>query len=234
MSRERAYGRVWLGAMALAAVLGTIWLFAGPSAASDRPVSEKLKKQIGVLEKVVDEVLRDSPNLLIYDSDPTNGVYLEEFGVIFTFQASLVDKDYDWEDAPWFIGNFRIERENGKIIIHHGDEDSDEEKADEDGKAYDDEDVETWIKKKEDHDNRVYTRGKRELVEVLADYGETLTALTDDQWVAIAAFLKNSDFFKENRISHLILKARMRDLRAHSSDRMSYDDLVAKIVEEEY
>ena len=60
---------------------------------------------------------------------------------------------------------------------------------------------------------RIDAQGKQELIDALADYGETMTALRDDQWVAIAAFLGDDQYFKERQISRLVIKARARDLR---------------------
>jgi predicted GNAT family N-acyltransferase len=79
---------------------------------------------------------------------------------------------------------------------------------------------------------QTYEKGRQELIDALADYGETLTALRDDQWVAIAAFLKDNDYFRDRSISRLVIKARMRDLRA--SDQLSREALLARIVVEEY
>ena len=44
------------------------WVGATAVEAADSPVSKKLKRQIGVMEKVIDEVLVESPNLLVYSS----------------------------------------------------------------------------------------------------------------------------------------------------------------------
>ena len=68
----------------------------------------------------------------------------------------------------------------------------------------------------------------------LLDYGETLTPLRDDQWVAVAAFLSRNKFFETSGISRLLIKARMSDLRDHGKGRITESEMRSRVVVEEY
>ena len=64
---------------------------ARPVAAAVPADSRKLSREITVIEKVMDDMLLDSKNLLVYATDHNaHGLYLDEFGVVFSFNASLV------------------------------------------------------------------------------------------------------------------------------------------------
>ena len=76
--------------------------------------------------------------------------------------------------------------------------------------------------------------GDSVIVDVFLDYGDTLTSLEDDQWVAVVAFLRDSSYFSEARISHLALKAKASDLRAYASEKISEKEMVKRIVKDEY
>lgn len=206
--------------------------------ASAEPVSRKLERQISVMEKVLDEALLDSPNILVYSSSPSHGIYLDEFGALFTFEASLVERGDQDDWGKWWKNNIRIDREGGKITVYTHDDEEDPDK-DKDSKVKDDDEMtdEEWSKwrtKRDEAEAKLYERGKKELMHTLLDYGDTLTGLRDNQWVAIAAFLKNSDFFTENRISRLVFKAKMSDLRAFGEGTITEEVMLSRLVEEEY
>jgi hypothetical protein len=218
------------GVIIAAAVTGSFTV----AESADSKVTKKLKKQISVLERVIDEVLVESPNFLVGSRQNTHGVYLEEFGVLLAFEASLISKDGDWEfnlGEGWgrFGKKFKFEEKDGKIIIDLRDDD-DEDDEDDDIEFDEDE----WRAKHEESQKKLYEAGKAELTETLMDYGETLTTLADDQWVAVAAFLRDSDFFASNKISTLIIKAKVGDLRAYSQGNLSDRAIADRIVEEEY
>lgn len=236
MIRSRAKRITSTFAIAAGLILTTSGVLDDAAHAQEGHVSDKMKRQINLMEEIIDEVLIESPYLLIFGGDPTHGVYLEGFGALFGFEASLVDREWDWKEFPWLRNKFRIETEDGKIIIYR-DEDEDKDKdndKDDEIVIESDEDVEDWLENKEADEMKTYESGKGELVDVLADYGETLTRLKDDDWVAIAAFLRDADYFSSRKISRLILRVKMSDLRAHAQDRLSRDDLLERIVQEEY
>ena len=82
----------------LATTLGVIVLLAstilvigvGSSSAGEKMT--KLERQIDVMEGAIDDMLVDSPNFLVHGGDNARGLYIDEFGVIFTFDASLVSE----------------------------------------------------------------------------------------------------------------------------------------------
>jgi len=215
-------------AAGLAVVLGGGCL--SGTAVADPP-SAKLTKQIGVMERILDGVLIDSPNFLVYSQKNTHGVYLDEFGVLFCFEASLINRN---ENQEWWkdLGKkFKVYTQDGKTIIdlQNDDKDKDSDKDVEvpfDGKE--------WKEKHEKAQQELYEHGKAELAEALADYGETLGALRADQKVAVTALLRDSDFLAENEISTLVLTAKVSDLRAYASGNISDKEMRSRIVTEEY
>jgi hypothetical protein len=226
---RKGIGQVFLGGL-FSAVLVTGAV--SSAYAQDGQVTRKLKKQIAVLERVLDEVLVDSPNFLVGSRRNTHGLYLDEFGALFSFEASLISKD---KDFPFGVSvgdwgkDFTIDRDDGKIIISWD--------KDEDGDGEDDThviDEEEMHKKHQESQRELYEAGKAELTEALMDYGETLTTLRDDQWVAVAAFLRDSDFFASNKISTLVFKAKLSDLRAYAQGDISEDAMAKRVVQEEY
>jgi hypothetical protein len=192
--------------------------------------SDKVKRQIGVMESIIDEVLIDSPYFLVSGRDNARGLYLEGFGAVFGFDASLVTSDF-WgrgldiaflEDWGGKVEVDEDEHGNKIITIHKGDKDK-EEKAKEE------------LKKKKKDPKEVYESGKEEMKQTMLDYGETLTFLSDDEHLVIAAFMGKMDFWKDkDRPSRMILKARMKDLRDFTGGRLSEDAAKGKIVFEEY
>jgi hypothetical protein len=192
--------------------------------AQERPVPRKMMKQITVMEQIIDQVLIDSPNFLVPGRENTRGIFLPEFGVLLTFEASLVKKDdWDWE---WKHG-FKLEQnEDGEQVIIIPDED--EEGADEDSARG------SSRGRGSSTEGRLYERGKEEIEDVLLDYADTMSALDDTHWIAIAAFLKDSDYFLDQRISRLVIKARMGDLRQFAAEKLTEDQMRERLLEEEY
>jgi hypothetical protein len=127
--------------------------------------------------------------------------------------------------------DFTIRRENGQVIIDISEDDDDDDEDDDDEHEFDEDE---WREKRDKKQAELYEAGKAELTEALMDYGETLTGLGDSEWVAIAAFLRDSDFFVSSKISTLVLKANIGDLRAYSQGNLSEKAMAGKIVQEEY
>ncbi|MBD3237196.1 MAG: hypothetical protein GF330_10860 [Candidatus Eisenbacteria bacterium] len=237
--------------VAAAVALAFVALAVLPQSVGANTISDKLKRQIRVMEEVVDEVLVESPYLLVYSSDPTHGFYVDEFGAIFSFEASLVGGKWNMGSGLAFLENLHIESEDGRTVIWVEGDDEGEHKVeivtkdddeDEDEDEYEEQaeqmkvtkDLEKMKAEKKVKEEECYASGKEELIESLVDYGETLTGLRDDQWVAITAFLKNADLFKKHEISRLVLKVRVRDLRDHAHGDLSRDNLFSRVMVEEY
>jgi hypothetical protein len=195
---------------------------------ADAPsIPKRTVRQIGVMEKIIDKVLIDSPNFLVHGGDNARGLYIDGYGAIFTYDASLVSQWFDYKSYFRKLGErFEITtNEDGDEIIvlrRSKDKDKDEDKDDE----------EAEIEKRDQEE--VYEDGKEEMTQVLLDYGETLSALQDDQWVVLAAFLKGSEYFEEKQISRLVLKAKLGDLRSYSAGKLSESAAISRVVVEEY
>ena len=221
---------------------GCLALAGSASAQSTAEMPAKLKKQISVMEKILDEMLVDSKNVLVHSHEPTRGVYLPEFGVLFTFDASILTPDRGewWKD---FGKNFRVETDdNGNTVVHmkgDDDDDSDSDAADQAQKA--EKSAKDAKKKHEltrkellkDSQER-YENAKKELKDILRDYGYTLAGLRDDQWIGIAAYIDDDNMFGENDSETVILRAKMADLRGHEAGRVTDAQLDSRISVEEY
>jgi hypothetical protein len=199
--------------------------------------NKKMKRQISIFERVVDQVLIDSPNFLVQGRDNARGVYIEEFGVLVSFEASLLTKD--WINN-WSFGEFEIDEDGNKIIFKKGDKSGKKSPPEPpkppeppDGESEDGV-VEKLAGKSLEKQRKLYDRGKQEIIDALLEYGDTMTSLRDDQWVAIAAFLRESQYFLDNKISRLLVKARLGDIRAYTAGRLNEEAVAAKVVVEEY
>jgi hypothetical protein len=229
MSHPRSL-RVVAAAWVIALAASSAW-------AVDKPESRKMARQMDVMEQILNEVLIDSPNFLVFGRDYTHALYLKDFGVIFTFEASLVGKDEDdeFDFHKWGLDGFRIETKDGERVIVIGPDDPpDPPDPPETGQDEEEEDVRSWEERRRSRHERLYRRGKTELVDVLLDYGDTLTTLKAGQRVAIVAKLVDSDYFEDRKISHVVLKAKVDDLRAFAAEKISEKEMVTRIVEEEY
>lgn len=193
--------------------------------ADDPSASKKTMRQIGVMEKIIDQILIDSPNFLVSGGDNTRGLYIDQFGAVFGFEASLVSQWFDFGDI--FSGlKDRISIDTNE----DGDQVVTIRKFGKDGKE-----EEVVIEKEKGRtEEEIYNDGKEEMVQTMLDYGETMSSLRDGQWVVIAAFLKGADYFKERQISRLILKAKIDDLRAYSAGRLSESAARSRVLIEEY
>ena len=81
----------------------------------------------------------------------------------------------------------------------------------------------------------VYENGKKEMMQTMIEYGETLTFLGDEDYLVVAAFMEKLDFWKDkDRPSRMILKAKMKDLREAGAERISEDAAMSRISVEEY
>lgn len=227
--------------IALACLIGLVFITGvlAPVNAQEGDVPRKLSRKISVFERILSDVLHDSPYWLISGSQPAHGIYLDGFGAMFCFEASLVSNQ--WSIGRNFISNLRDYRididDDGIVII--GDKD-DDYRVIVDGDELDDMDedeMEEYLadlkdsrKKRVKKETRRYERGKEELMEVLIDYGDNLPGMKDDDWIAIAAFLDGDNYFEDNDCEHLVIKAKYGDLKAGLGE----EEMMKRIVVEEY
>src|SRR5262245_43830836 len=200
-------------------------LSSGSAFAVDPPPG-KMARQIDVMERILDQVLIDSPNFLVSGLGNARGLYLKEFGVILTCDASLLEKD---KKMNWGGEDFKIVDKDGKkiIVIPDEEETSDDEADGHPKKA-------TQQHGHGSAQERLYKRGKAELVDTLLDYGNTLSSLEKGKWVAIVAYLHDARYFDERGLSRLILQAKIDDLRLYETDKLSEEEMVKRILEQEY
>lgn len=274
MERHLANRRPHLPGLALALAAAILLTLPGDAAADRDAISLKLQRQSKIMEMIVNDVLKESPNLLVSAGEPAHALYLEEFGFLICFEASLVDRELRNFTFD-FLNDLRVRTEDGNIIIWNPDDevgyrlDIDEDGEGVDLEELDDEDLdsadaearaetsarfraarerrtERWERAEErlaqrEHlsqqaarEAEIYERGKQELIDTVLDYGDTMTALRDDQWVGLAAFLGNADIFQELKIGNLVIKARMRDLAEYAEERIDRAEMRERLVIEEY
>ena len=180
--------------------------------------SDRIERQIRLFERVLDDVLVESPNFLVQSSEVTFGRYREGEGAEFSFKTSLVGEqkgDHNWWNWSW--GHDR------KVIV------IDEDDWDE----MDRDDLEKLTERRRSRDaerqERRYSRGKEELVDALVDFGEVLTAVADDETITLRARLRRAEYFDQADLSRLTISVRMGDLRAHLAGRLSAGELESRI-----
>ena len=232
--------------------------FAGAAIAGDSSgdkVPAKMVRQIGVMEKILDKVMLDSPNFLVRVGDNTRGLYIPEFGIVFTCDASLTSGNMP--DLSRIMSglkdrfDIRTDKEGNETITIKK-LDKERQKAERLKKKHGSSDEDTtgavppvppsppmppvpdFASESAKESAQLYAAGKEELIQAMLDYGETLSALHAGQYVLIAAFMRDNDYFKENKISRLVLKAKIDDLRALGDGKLSDKDAKSRISIEEY
>ncbi len=224
--RSRETQRAWdpRSAVTLAVVCLLIGALVVPAGA-DRG-ARKLDRQIGVFESVVDEMLVDSPNWLIRSRDDARAVYVDGYGIVLTFEASLVDRDYHF-NGKWWKKLFRGDR-----VVIRIDDDDDEIEIE----GLDDEDLkdiqeinEKLNQKAMSRQEKRYQRGKTEIIDVLLDHGDFLTSLKNEDWLEVVAVLHDADYFEDNDLHRLSMRIKMKDLRDFADDKLSEENVIKKI-----
>ena len=241
--------------LAVAAVLAAV---AAPAAAANQAKPRPLDRKVRVMEKVLDAVLVDSPNVLVASQRATRGLFLDGYGALFTFDASL--NLHHLDGLPDF--SELLELEGARVEIEQAMAAAEAARAEaEEARAQAEREAEkrlagrtpeaapeppraprapragrVTLKSSEEvaAERATLVAGlERELVEVVLDYGATLAELGDDSWVAVAAFLDGERSFLPGRDDdggRMLVKARMRDLRALAAGRLSRPEATAKVV----
>lgn len=163
---------------------------------------DRMDRQVRMFERVLDDMLIESPNFLVHSHTPTLGTYIDGQGVVFTFRAGLNDGYGD----SW---NWR-----GKEIFDYffGDDDRD--------RRHNEDEWDDYLEKKQE---KLYTRGKDEIIETLQDFGGLLSGLDGQDWVEIKVRLRDSEYFRHQDIRRLNVRVRVSDLRAYADGSMDAD-----------
>jgi hypothetical protein len=216
---NRSLGRIAIstaagGAALILCSLGVPVLRATAAAPTDRS-----SRQVRLMSRILDDALIESRNWLVRGSSVAQGVYLADFGAVFQFEASINSDDRDFLFGP----GARVEIDkngDGDIVVHkkRGLRDllsgRDREKSDEDTAG-------------------LYQKGKDELVQVLADNAEVLSALPAGQAVVISVSLTDSDLKEEKDITRLLIRVSTDDLKSFGQNRLSDSELRSRIKVEE-
>jgi len=236
----------------IAALLTAVILAAGshPVAAGREPT--RLQRQLGLMERVIDDMLVESPNYLVEDRHVTEGVERKGKGAAFVFKTSLTGPERDG-DVCASIRNFWPWSREEYVFIEGDDDGEDDHQAAEIviGRGHilvSDGDVviekagkgklrvrgaEGWrvldAKACRERQLRKYERAREELLTVLMEYGKSLRALPDGQWVKITARFQDVDWPEDRKVHRLAVQARIDDLRAYGEGQLSEQEMRGRL-----
>jgi hypothetical protein len=191
-----------------ASLAGALLVAVAPKSRSQSNVSDdtRLHRTIRGMEEVFDDMLVESRNVLVSSHEATSGHYLPEFGVLFTAEVSLLNRG--WWHARKTNWNF-------------GWDDDD----------YDDEDWDDDNAKMLARQEKQYAQFKEEMMEALLSGGDNFSSrLSDNQWVGFSVELKDSRYFKKNKLHQLQMKAKVSDLNAYASGSLNEAAMKTRIV----
>jgi hypothetical protein len=221
MRDESARSMAW---RLLLAALMVVALFGLMVAASGAENASRLGRKVAVMERVIDEVLVQSPNVVVSSRNATRGLVLEGYGVLFLFDSSLT------RGVPFGPGGmiaFSDSDEATRWLVRPGRGSARESDGDEDHEELT---LEEWREQSAKERRELIDGLKAELVETLVDYGPTLGELRDEAWVTVVAFFdSHSPFGNDAAISRLEVKAKMRDLRRYAGGNLSRQDAMAAV-----
>ncbi len=204
-----------------AAVALVVMVTQTPVIGSENGEGDRLGRKVRVMERVLDEVLVQSPNVYVSAGRTARGLVLDEFGALFTAEGSL--------------GGGFIFSDSGEIRHLIRTDDSDQAPDKEDPKPGTRiPGIKMLLQQGDERSEEERLKGLREeLSDALIDYGITLSELRDNQWLAVAIFLDGRTTFSNNSGQRLILKVKMGDLRRHASGQLSREAAVAAVKIEE-
>jgi len=228
---------------------GMACVIPSPALAGDPPT--KIQRQIGVMEQLLDQVLVDSPNLLVSGKDAAGGFEVEDLGAIFTFRASVTGWGWNRGHTNGVFNFWPFQSEKQKVYVLRGDKGDGAKKeividgdriVVKDGEVYIDEDGKTHKLSEKEGVNVVdekgiqqdrlkkYEAAKEELIKFLLEYGETLRALPAGQSVRIVARMEDLGLPEGREVRSLTLRASIDDLRAYGDGHLSESAARARIV----
>lgn len=198
------------GGLVLASLIVSAGLISSAVAGSDSD-ERRQDKQIRIFERLMDDMLIESPNWLVRSMESTRGDYIDAHGAVFSFKVDL-------NSQKWFGGNhwsYYQDDDDSHVIVIRDD-------GRVRGRKVTDEDV-------LEREEKLYRRGKEEIIETIVDFGEMFTALDDGDWIEIKVRLRGAKYFKENDLRKLSVKVKMADVRAHSRGTLDEEGLIARI-----
>jgi hypothetical protein len=276
-SHSRAHRQRLVATILLAVVAGAgIFLVAHAASPAGSPGPDRLHRQVGVMEGIIDKVLLDSPNFLVGGRESTGGLVLPDYGVVFSFNTSLNDTGLRFGDlSPLGLAFDFNTSDDGTFIVRKRSRSTVDKSTDADKEALDQAKMELdrakeerdqtqeesaqirkevervkkegarvrdkvhnklseWETQHAETSQKLYADGKQELVQMLLDYGETLAELKDGQWVVLAGFFDRNNFLRDRKVSRLVLRAKIDDLRAYSTGRLTESAARDRVIIEEY
>lgn len=212
--------RMEWGGLRRAVAMGGLGVLVLAAAAAASPDSRKQDRQIDLFERVVNDMLVESPNWLVQSSHEARGRYRSGEGARFTFDARLVHNGWSgnrhWGGGKWWK-NILVDHDDDVIIIDRDDwEDMDDKEID-DLRRNSKESRTKYLERSMKRQARLYERGKSELVELLGDFGDLLTTVPDGESVKLVAYLGYSDYFDDKDLNELTVTAKMSDVRAYAA-----------------
>lgn len=221
---DRRMWRGWAAARAVVLVTGVVCVLGAVFAARDAAAGpdreqKSLRRQLTMLEKVIDATLIDSPNVRVWGNANTGGIYLPGYGIIFTAGGSLLMDSSVAEVA----------KKLGKIRIITGGEDDEEAEGDsKDSKA-----EERRAKRDADRRSRRLEGLKQEMIDVLADYGPTLNQIQPTEKVGIALFLMNESISDAwDRV--VLIEVTRADLQRYDASQIDDAEFTKRVKISEY
>ncbi|MFH1276933.1 MAG: hypothetical protein ABIK65_00915 [Candidatus Eisenbacteria bacterium] len=187
--------------------------------AEDRE-GERLKKQISIMEKIIDEAMVESEHALVKSTHPTRGVYIEGYGPVFTLEVGLVDERFRWDKLSKLL-----EFGDGYSVI--------KEENEEDGETT------ITIRRKKGNDEVVVDEEvisedqrwdlvKKELVEVIRDYGDTIARAKPDEWLTLLATPLSGTWGKAES-DRLIIRVQMKEITAFNDSKLSESNFEKRV-----
>ncbi|MFH1680128.1 MAG: hypothetical protein ABIH26_05715 [Candidatus Eisenbacteria bacterium] len=197
-------------------ILAAVFVLPRFGATADEGGDKKLQKQISIMEKILDEALVDSENALVKSTHPTRGVYLDGYGFVFTMELGIVDDQFRWESLSKLLDigeGYSIEREEKKkegetVITIKKKKADDEKKKQEQGE-----------KKKTVDDEERWSLVKKELVEVIRDYGDTIARAKPTEWFTIFATPLMGSWGAE-KTERLLIRVQMKEITDYNEGKL--------------
>jgi len=197
---------------------------------------KKVNRQISVFARMIDDALIESDYALVTRGRNTVGAYVPGQGAVFAFRFSLVDSPQlaslklqaldrlaELNDLDIYL------RHDGDVLVEPKGAEKDRKESDEDKE----EKVKALNDKLAAKRALSYVRVKEELAGFCAEYGEMLDAIPGNEWVTLVARTSDGPW-GEKKITMLILRVRMSDLRERAEGRIDDAAFRKRIQVEEY